>query len=82
MFVLCACVLQQVGRIHAAAFSDGILHSEMVGKSLFWQQTSFYGIDMTPLLTPATEGYFAQVWRLCSFVSSAECGQHAHVMYS
>lgn len=53
--------MQQIGRIHAAAFSDGILHSEMVGKSLFWQQTNFYGIDMTPLLAPATDGYFAQV---------------------
>eukprot|EP00775_Hariotina_reticulata_P011763 gene11763-11908_t len=51
----------QVGRIHAAAFSDPLLHSELLGKASFWQQSSFYGIDMTPLHKPAVDGYFAQV---------------------
>jgi len=56
----CACV-QHLGRIHAAAFSDALLHSELLGKASFWQQPSFYGIDMTPLHRPAVDGYFAQV---------------------
>lgn len=56
-----AACLQHLGRIHAAVFSDPVLHSELLGKAVFWQQASFYGIDMTPLHTPAVEGYFAQV---------------------
>jgi histone-arginine methyltransferase CARM1 len=53
--------LQQLGRIHAAAFSDAMLHSELVGKALFWQQPNFFGLDMTHLHQPALEGYFSQV---------------------
>jgi hypothetical protein len=54
-------VLQQLGRIHAAAFSDAVLHSELLGKALFWQQPNFFGLDMTHLHQPALEGYFTQV---------------------
>lgn len=50
-----------LGRVHVAAFSDALLHNELVSKALFWQQTSFYGIDMTPLHQPAVDGYFTQV---------------------
>lgn len=52
---------QHLGRVHVAAFSDALLHNELVSKALFWQQTSFYGIDMTPLHQPAVDGYFTQV---------------------
>eukprot|EP00879_Flechtneria_rotunda_P016020 GHRR01016756.1.p1 GENE.GHRR01016756.1~~GHRR01016756.1.p1 ORF type:complete len:244 (+),score=67.36 GHRR01016756.1:488-1219(+) len=51
----------QVGRIHVAAFSDPMLYNELLGKAMFWQQTSYYGLDMTPLHQPAVQGYFAQV---------------------
>jgi histone-arginine methyltransferase CARM1 len=54
---------QHLGRVHVAAFSDALLHNELVSKALFWQQTSFYGIDMTPLHQPAVDGYFTQVCR-------------------
>jgi hypothetical protein len=54
-------VLQHLGRVHVAAFSDALLHNELISKALFWQQTSFYGIDMTPLHIPALDGYFTQV---------------------
>jgi hypothetical protein len=54
-------VLQHLGRVHVAAFSDALLHNELISKALFWQQTSFYGIDMTPLHGPALDGYFTQV---------------------
>lgn len=56
-----AALLQALGRIHVAAFSDSLLHNELVSKALFWQQNSFYGIDMTPLHQPALDGYFTQV---------------------
>lgn len=56
-----ACYVQQLGRIHAAAFSDTVLHSELLAKALFWQQNNFFNLDMTALHQPALEGYFAQV---------------------
>jgi type I protein arginine methyltransferase len=51
----------RVGRIHVAAFSDSILYSEIATKAQFWQQPSFYGVDLTCLHTPAAAGYFNQV---------------------
>lgn len=57
----CSSMPQALGRIHVAAFSDALLHNELVSKALFWQQNSFYGIDMTPLHQPALDGYFTQV---------------------
>ena len=44
-----------------AAFSDELLHAEVAAKASFWQQPSFYGIDLTCLHRPATAGYFGQV---------------------
>lgn len=61
MYSCLVVVLQALGRIHVAAFSDALLHNELVSKALFWQQNSFYGIDMTPLHQPALDGYFTQV---------------------
>ncbi|GBF88352.1 histone-arginine methyltransferase-like [Raphidocelis subcapitata] len=51
----------QIGRIHAAAFSDALLYGEVAGKAGFWQQPAFYGVDVTGLFEAAAEGYFAQV---------------------
>lgn len=53
--------LQQVGRIHAAAFSDFVLHAELTSKATFWQQPNFYGVDLCSLMAPALDGYFSQV---------------------
>ena len=53
---------QQVGRIHCAVFSDAALFAEVASKAAFWQQNSYYGVDLTCLLQPACEDYFAQVW--------------------
>lgn len=50
-----------LGRIHVAAFSDPLLHSEVAAKAGFWQQPNFYGVDLTPLQHPANRGYFSQV---------------------
>lgn len=60
-------LLQSLGRIHVSAFSDASLHSELTERALFWQQPSFYGVDITPLHMSALEGYFKQVrgWAAC-----------------
>ena len=49
-----------MGRIHAACFSDAALHAELTGRAAFWRQADFYGLDLTALAGPATDGYFAQ----------------------
>ncbi|KAI8468281.1 MAG: putative histone-arginine methyltransferase CARM1 [Monoraphidium minutum] len=51
----------QIGRIHAAAFTDALLYGEVAQKAAFWQQPSFCGVDVTCLFEPAAESYFAQV---------------------
>ena len=53
--------MQQLGRIHVAAFSDEVLYAEMVNKASFWVQQGYFGVDLTPLYAPALAGYFAQV---------------------
>ena len=53
--------MQQVGRIHVAAFSDANLYAEVANKAFFWMQPSFYNIDITCLHKEASEGYFTQV---------------------
>ncbi|PNW72598.1 hypothetical protein CHLRE_15g635350v5 [Chlamydomonas reinhardtii] len=56
-----------LGRIHAAAFSDALLHAEVGAKAAFWQQPAFYGVDLTALHRPAVEGYFGQgMWHVKS----------------
>ncbi len=52
---------QQVGRIHVAAFSDDVLYRELLAKAMFWQQTNFFGVDLSCLHQPAQQGYMAQV---------------------
>jgi histone-arginine methyltransferase CARM1 len=54
-------MLQQIGRIHAAAFSDEFLYQEVLGKAYFWVQPNFYGVDVTSLYNAAVDSYFAQV---------------------
>ena len=56
-----AFLLQQTGRIYCAAFTDDVLFSELAQKAVFWQQRSFFGVDLSALHSPAVEGYFNQV---------------------
>lgn len=51
----------QVGRIHAALFSDDLLHAEMNNKSAFWMNTSYFGVDVHHLFSHSVQGYFSQV---------------------
>ncbi|KAK4372753.1 hypothetical protein RND71_008137 [Anisodus tanguticus] len=47
-------------RIHMAPFSDEYLYMEIANKAIFWQQQSYFGVDLTPLQRSAYEGYFSQ----------------------
>lgn len=58
---LFALLPQALGRIHAAAFSDVALYSELYHKATFWTSPNFYGVNLTNLHHPALEGYFSQV---------------------
>ncbi|CAL5407066.1 unnamed protein product [Camellia sinensis] len=49
-----------IGRIHMAQFSDEYLYVEIANKALFWQQRSYYEVDLTPLYGSAFQGYFSQ----------------------
>ncbi|KAL7210468.1 hypothetical protein ACSBR1_031926 [Camellia fascicularis] len=49
-----------IGRIHMAPFSDEYLYVEIANKALFWQQRSYYEVDLTPLYGSAFQGYFSQ----------------------
>lgn len=57
----CGCLNQKVGRIHVAAFSDEVLHSELMTKASFWTQENFYGVRMSSLHSEAVKQYFSQV---------------------
>ncbi|CAL5407070.1 unnamed protein product [Camellia sinensis] len=46
--------------IHMAPFSDEYLYVEIANKALFWQQRSYYEVDLTPLYGSAFQGYFSQ----------------------
>lgn len=50
-----------MGRIHVAAFTDEVLFNELLAKSTFWQQTHYFGVDLTCLHRAAHQGYMAQV---------------------
>lgn len=57
----CCIALQQLGRIHVAAFSDEVLHWEVANKAIFWTQPVFYGVDVTCLHTQAKHSHFEEV---------------------
>ncbi|KAI8348850.1 S-adenosyl-L-methionine-dependent methyltransferase [Choanephora cucurbitarum] len=46
------------GNIYLAPFTDATLWSETMAKARFWEQTSFYGIDFSPLYKDARDEMF------------------------
>ena len=54
------CHFCHLPRIHMAPFSDEYLYVEVANKALFWQQASYYGVNLTPLHQEATQAYFSQ----------------------
>jgi len=48
------------GDLYVAPFTDDALFMEHFGKSSFWCQTSFYGVNLTSLRQAALQEYFRQ----------------------
>lgn len=48
------------GDLYVAPFTDDALFMEHFGKSNFWCQTSFYGVDLTNIRQAALQEYFRQ----------------------
>nr|XP_046238440.1 histone-arginine methyltransferase CARM1-like [Scatophagus argus] len=48
------------GDIHLAPFSDEQLYFEHYARASFWQQRSFYGVDLSALHSPAVDEFFKQ----------------------
>ncbi|KAL1927294.1 hypothetical protein VTP01DRAFT_3923 [Rhizomucor pusillus] len=46
------------GNIYLAPFTDATLWSETMAKARFWEQTSFYGVDLSPLYKDAIDEMF------------------------
>ncbi|KAJ1818665.1 hypothetical protein LPJ60_004201 [Coemansia sp. RSA 2675] len=52
-------MLPSSGTIHLAPLSDAALWNETIAKARFWQQDSFYGVDLNPYFAPAFEEFFS-----------------------
>ncbi|XP_010743910.3 histone-arginine methyltransferase CARM1 [Larimichthys crocea] len=48
------------GDIHLAPFSDEQLYFEHFARASFWQQRSFYGVNLNALHSPAVDEFFKQ----------------------
>ena len=48
------------GRIHMCAFRDDLLYYEISQRAAFWGNTSFHGVDLSPLHPAASRAYFGQ----------------------
>lgn len=48
------------GSIVLAPFSDDSLYNEQNVKAQFWENSNFFGIDLTPLVDQAQDEYFSQ----------------------
>ena len=48
------------GTIFAAPFTDAVLWQEQVTKAAFWQNTDFFGLDISCLADAACDDHFAQ----------------------
>jgi len=49
-----------IGDLYIAPFTDEQLYMEQATKANFWNQNSFYGVDLTSLKSAAFEEYFKQ----------------------
>lgn len=49
-----------IGRLYMAPFTDEFLYMELVNKAMFWQQQSFFGVNLAPLCERAMRECFSQ----------------------
>ena len=57
------------GSIFLAPFTDAALWSETMRKARFWEQQSFYGVDLTAVYTDAKDEMFGKYSLSFSFKS-------------
>lgn len=43
-----------------AAITDDVLYQEILSRAAFWDNSSFYGIDIQPAMEQARREYFSQ----------------------
>ena len=46
--------------IHLAPFTDAALWTDTMGKARFWEQNSFYGVDLSALYNDAKDEMFGK----------------------
>lgn len=46
--------------MYLAPFTDALLFTETMGKARFWEQTSFHGVDLSPLYPDAKAEMFGK----------------------
>ncbi|KAL7753650.1 hypothetical protein RI367_000581 [Sorochytrium milnesiophthora] len=52
-------MLPNAGSIHLSPFTDAALFTETMSKARFWEQTSFYGVNLSVLARDAKVEYFS-----------------------
>ena len=53
------------GDLYIAPFTDEMLYMEQVNKAQFWQQKTFYSLDLSSLKEAALLEYFSQPFKVC-----------------
>jgi hypothetical protein len=46
--------------MYLAPFTDALLFTETMGKARFWEQTTFHGVDLSPLYPDAKAEMFGK----------------------
>ena len=67
------------GDLYVAPFTDELLYMEQMNKVQFWQQKSFYSVDLSPLREAAHLEYLSQpikVSMVCLYVYNTLCYLH------
>ena len=53
------------GDLYIAPFTDEMLYMDQMNKARFWQQKTFYSLDLSSLAEAAQLEYFSQPIRVC-----------------
>ena len=53
------------GDLYVAPFTDEMLYMEQMNKVQFWQQNTFYSVDLSSLREAARLEYFSQPIKVC-----------------
>ena len=56
------------GDLYVAPFTDKLSYMEQMNKVQFWQQKSFYSVDLSPMREAARVECFSQPIKVCKHV--------------